>query len=170
MLKKLKAEQNAVLALRTIMISSLVTRQKFIRELKSSALFKMSRMHKIEDLLHKEIASIITEVSYTSIIITNKSISRGSTICRYSGRISKKVSAHPSKPCFHDLCYMYSLSRNTQFCINRRHDHVHYIRCVIYFKQVNHTFFESKCSPIINLFINFFVETVFVLKNKVHNK
>ena len=31
----------------------------FIRELNSNALFKMSRMHKIEDLLHKEIASII---------------------------------------------------------------------------------------------------------------
>ena len=44
---------------------------------------------------------------------------------------------------------------------------------VIYFYQVNHTFSESKCSPI-NFFLLFFnflyVQTIFVLKNKVHIK
>ena len=45
------------------------------------------------------------------------------------------------------------------------------VRCVIYFYQVNHTFFESKSSPVNSFhffFQLFYVKTIFVLKNKVH--
>ena len=71
---------------------------------------------------------------------------------------------------FHSLSKIFFITYKARPCtITRRV----IVRCVIYFYQVNHTFFEIKCLPInsFHLFFYFFYEkTIFVLKNKVHIK